>query len=80
MGELEDFFEFYGKEKTAEGYPRLITTLRHQLHHYFHEDSSGPDEPNPFDADDYQPVSLALGHTVFLLLLCRVEGIEYTDE
>lgn len=80
MAELNAFFDFYGKDKTAEGYLRLITTLRHHLHHYFHEDSSGPHEPNPFDADDYQPVSLALGHTVFLLLLSRVEGIDYTGD
>jgi hypothetical protein len=78
--ELDEFFDFYGKDKTPEGYLRLIITLRHQLHHYFHKDSSGPHEPNPFDAEDYQPVSLALGHTVFLVLLCRVEGIDYTGE
>jgi len=78
--ELDEFFDFYGKDKTAEGYLRLITTLRHQLHHYFHMDSSGPHEPNPFNADDYQSVSLALGHTVFLLLLCQVEGIDYSGD
>jgi len=78
MSELDEFFEFYQKEKTPEGYLRLITTLRHQLHHYFHNDSTGPHQPSPFDAEDYQPVSLALGHTVFMILLCRVEGIEYT--
>lgn len=80
VNELNEFFEFYSKERTAEGYLRLITTLRHQLHHYFHEDSSGPHKPSPFDAEDYQPVSVALGHTVFLVLLCRVEGIEYSNK
>lgn len=80
IDELSAFFEFYEKEQTPEGYLRLITTLRHQLHHYFHDKSSGPHMPNPFDAEDYQSISLSLGHTVFLLLISRVNEIDYGED
>ncbi|SDG09007.1 hypothetical protein SAMN04488067_11514 [Halorubrum xinjiangense] len=73
--ELLEFFEFYDKEKSPEGYIRLLVVIRHQLNHFFGE-SNGPHAPNPLEADRFQPLSRAMMHLSYYVLLLKVYEIE----
>lgn len=73
--ELEPFFEFYSKDRSPEGFLELIVVIRHQLSHFFHR-QSGPHSPNPFDSDQYRPLSTALSSICVFILEMKVNEIE----
>lgn len=77
--ELAPFFDFYDKEMDAEGFIELFTIIRHQLHHYFHEDTR-PHLPDYFNSEEYRPLSLALMDITFYLLLLKTHQVNQEDQ
>lgn len=75
--ELAEYFEFYNKEKSPEGYLQLLVIIRHQLNHFFGK-SSGSHNPNPLEVDRFEPLSNAIMHLTFLLLQMKINEIEFT--
>ncbi len=76
--EVLEFFEFYGKDVTPEGYIRLLVVVRHQLNHFF-GDEDGPHSPSPFQKDEYKAMARAIMHLTYLLLLMKVNEIEFAE-
>jgi len=73
--EIDEFFEFYDKEKSPEGYLKLLVTIRHNLNHFFGDDG-GPHNPNPFQSERFESLSMAIMHLTVLLLIRKVHGVE----
>jgi len=76
--EVLEFFEFYGKDTTPEGYIRLLVVVRHQLNHFFGEEH-GSHSPSPFQKDEYEAIAQAIMHLTYLLLLKKVNEIEFGE-
>lgn len=79
LQDMEDLFEFYDKEKSPEGFIKLIVTIRHQLSHFFH-DHSGPHTPSPFEDKEYRPIAVAMKSITFLVLIYREKDFEVDTE
>jgi len=75
---IDPFFERYGKEKTPEGFIRLLVAFRHQLHHYFHEHDT-PHDPSPFEIEDIRAMSYLIKFFTQILLTVKINEVELSE-